>query len=312
MKKFVSYLAVAALVLSSAVVFAQQTPAPAAGEELLVEKTLIDFTKLDDAAVNPEIQLNKWRIKLSGLSDNPTSRKLSGFNMVQVTSAEVNEPAKSENIAKAFGVRINFAQGYNNDWAQIRTEDPISEFRVKEEQGMGVLRNVGPIKKVSLMVRGLNYLHSVELRMVDRDGNYKNINFGSFYFNGWKRLTWINPDYIADKRKRDVVKLHLYPAELPLLKFDSLVVYKSSSERGGDFIFYVTDAKVEFEPYFTKEIKDIDNEAVWGIQEAGNASREAREDLLRFLKYSGSSNEEEYLKEEAARQQTKQQAPAGN
>lgn len=281
----------------------QVTAQGAAGEELLREKTLIDFTKLDDQNVNPEIGFNKWRIRLSGLSDNPTSRKLSDLKIVSVNAGEVNEPAKAENISKALGVRIHFAEGYNNDWARISTEDPINEFRVKEEEGMGVLRNVGPIRKVSLMVRGLNYMHSLELRMTDRDGKYRNINFGSLYFNGWRRLVWLNPDYIGDKRKRDVVKLHLYPMEEPMLKFDSLMVYKAPTERGGDFVFYVTDAKVEFEPYFTREIKDIDNEGVWGIQEAEAKRREERIDFLRFLKYSGSSNEDEYLREEAARQQ---------
>lgn len=299
MKRILSVLAVGVLA-AAGVVWAQ------AGEELLREKTLIDFTKLDDQNVNPEIQFNKWRIRLSGLSDNPTSRKLSDLKMVAVNAGEVNDPAKEENISKALGVRIHFAQGYNNDWAQIRTEDPINAFRIKEEEGMGVLRNVGPIRKISLMVRGLNYMHSIELRMVDQDGKYKTVNFGAMYFNGWRRLVWVNPDYIGDRRKREVTKLHLYPAEPPLLKFDSLVVYKSPTERGGDFVFYVTDAKVEFEPYITKEIKDIDNEAVWGIHEEEARRREEHIDLLRFLKYSGSSSEDEYLREEAARQQERQ------
>jgi len=302
MKKIFFFILVLSLILVSGWFLVQESTST---ENLLREKTLIDFTKLQDPAVNTEIQYNKWRIRLSGLSDNPTSRKLSDLKIVEVNSAEVNEPAKAENISKALGVRINFAYGYNNDWAQITTEDPISEFKVQEEEGSGVLRNVGPIKKVSLMARGLNYHHSIEIRMVDQDGKYKSVNFGSLYFNGWKRLVWENPDYIGDKRKRDVVKLHLYPHEEPMLKFDSIVVYKSPVEKGGDFIFYVTDVKVEYEPYFLKEIKDIDNEKIWGIKESEYKVREEKLNLMRFLKYSGSSMEEEYLKEEAAKEQKK-------
>ena len=90
-----------------------------------------------------------------------------------------------------------------------------------------------------------------------------------------------------------------------MLVFNSLVIYKSPNEKGGDFVAYVKDVKVKYEPYFTRDIKDIDNEAVWGIHKATDAKKQKHEDLMRWLKYSGSNQEEEYLKEEQNRQQTK-------
>jgi hypothetical protein len=312
MKKFLA-LSVSAVLFLAVSAFAQAELAadsaaqnPASG---IVTKKLIDFTQIFSSTANLQIQSNKWRIKLSGLSDNPENLIKSDFKVVTVDPAQGNEVAKAENITKALGVRINFAYGYNNDWAQFRTEDPISEFKVTEEEGNGVLKNVGPILKATIMARGLNYMHSLELRMVDRDGNHKDINFGSLYYNGWKRLEWLNPDYIMDKRKRAVTKLHLYPLQKPLMRFDSLVVYKAPGEKGGDFVFYVTDAQLTYEPYETKTQKDIDDEKVWGIQEDFDKKKEERQDLIRFLKYSGSNLEEEYLKEEAQR---KGQVPAGN
>lgn len=289
-----------ALFLASISLFGQQPTTPTTTPEqqasTVQEKTLIDFAKLDDANVNSEIKFSKWNIHLSGLSDNPTSRRLSELKMVPVTAAQINKDA-NETFDKCLGIRINFSTGYNNDWAQIKTEDPLSGFKLRGTEAMGLLENVGPVKSVSLMVRGMNYMHSIEIRMVDQDGLYKSVNFGGLYFNGWKRIVWDNPDFIADRKKRDIIKVHLYPTEKPQLKFDSIVLYKAPNERGGDFVCYVKDVKVNYEPYFTREVNDIDNEAVWGIQKQRDDDKKAVEDQMRFLKYSGSSMEEEYMKE---------------
>ncbi len=314
MKKTV-FLVLAIAVIAAFSISAQTTPAAGAGtatanQDMLQEKTLIDFAKLQDADVNDEVKLDKWRIKLSGLSDVAECRIKSGFSkkdaepsLVTVDSTKLGDLGETFN--KCLGIRIHFAVGYNNDWAQIMTENPISEFRVTQEEGSGVLRNMGPIAQVSLMVKGMNYMHSLEVRMQDQDGKYKNVNFGGLYFSGWKRLTWDNPDFISDKRKRDIVKIHLYPSAKPQLRFDSLVIYKAPSEKGGDFVVYVKDVKVKFEPYYTREIKDIDDEAVWGIQSEEDKTKENRESLIRFLKYSGSTAEDTYLKEEQKRKDQK-------
>ena len=309
MKKTV-LMVLAMAVIGSFSVSAQTENAntPAAGQDMLQEKVLIDFAKLQDADVNDEVKLDKWRIKLSGLSDVPECRIKSGFgknnaepSLVPVDSTKMGDVGES--FSKCLGIRIHFATGYNNDWAQIKTENPISEFRITQEEGSGILRNVGPIATVSLMVKGMNYLHSMEVRMLDQDGKYKNVNFGGLYFNGWKRLVWENPDFIGDKKKRDIVKIHLYPSPKPQLKFDSLVIYKSPSEKGGDFVVYVKDVKIKYEPYFTREVKDIDDEAVWGIMGDEDKAKSDRESLMRFLKYSGSTAEDSYLKEEAKRKE---------
>ena len=252
------------------------------------------------SAVSPEIKLDNWRIHLSGLSDNPKSRALSDIKMADVKADQL--PADlGETFTKCLGIRINFEEGYNNDWAQIKTEDELSAYKLKGTDGMGLLENVGPVKSVSLVVRGMNYMHSIEIRMVDQDGKYRSVNFGSLYFNGWKTIPWNNPDYIADKRKRDIIKVHLYPTEKPLLKFDSIVLYKAPNEKGGDFVVYVKDVKVAFEPYFTRDVNDIDNEGIWGIQKARDDEKAQREEYMRFLKYSGSSMEEEYMKNKAGK-----------
>lgn len=306
--KRILYSVSALLFMAAFSVSAQQQvqPAGAPQNELLQEKVLIDFAKLDQAGVNDEIRFDKWRIKLSGLSDVPESRVKSDLKMVDVDSTKLE--GIDETFNKALGIRINFAYGYNNDWAQIRTENPISAFRIPEnEEGSGVLRNVGPISEVSLLVKGMNYMHSIEIRMLDQDNKFKNVNFGGLYFNGWKRLVIKNGDYIGDKRKRDIMKIHMYPSQPPQLRFDSIVLYKSPGEKGGDFVTYVKDVKVKFEPFYKREIKDIDDEKVWGIMKEEDDKKSEREDLIRFLKYSGSTAEEEYLKEEQKRKESGKQ-----
>ncbi len=287
----------ALVLLASFSLSAQQPAATTPDTALLQEKVLIDFAKLGDSGVSDEIRFDKWRIKLSGLSDIPESRVKSDLKMVDVDSTKLE--GLDETFSKCLGIRINFAYGYNNDWAQIKTENPISAYRIPEnEEGSGVLRNVGPIADVSLLVKGMNYMHSIEVRMLDQDGKYRNVNFGGLYFNGWKRLKWNNVDYIGDKRKRDIMKIHMYPSQPPQLKFDSLVIYKSPGEKGGDFVTYVKDVKVNYEPFYKREIKDIDDEKVWGIMKSEDDAKSSQESLMRFLKYSGSTAEDEYLKEE--------------
>lgn len=309
MKRILSLVLIFTVLVAIGMMAQDTTTAPAAtssgnDDSLLQEKTLIDFANLDSADVSPEIEFNKWRIVLSGLSDNSTSRILSDLRITEVNSGDLQKDQITDeefSFSRSLGVRINFAKGYNNDWAQIQTENPISEFRVQSEEGEGVLRNVGPVEEISVLVRGMNYMHSLEVRMKDQDGRYRNVNFGGLYFNGWRRLAWKNPDYIADKRKRDIVKVHLYPAEKPMLKFDSLVLYKSPNEKGGDFVCYIKEIKVKYEPFFTRDVDEIDHEGLWGIHEAADNAKQARENQYRFLKYSGSNMEEEYLKEEEAR-----------
>ena len=311
MKKITAFI-VTSLFLVSSMLFAQAQGGATAGgtsttassggssDSALMENTLIDFGKLDASDINPQLQFDNWRIHLSGLSDTPESRILSDLKMVDVDSSQINAEAEGETFNHVLGIRIHFAYGYNNDWAQIETEDPISPFQAKD--GEGVLKNVGPIAEVSIMVRGMNFMHSIEVRMKDQAGKNKDVSFGSLYFNGWKRLRWKNPNYIADKRKRAIIKIHLYPNEKPLLRFDSLVLYKSPNEKGGDFVVYVKDVKVKYEPYFTREVKDIDNEAVWGIHKAKADATKKHEDTMKWLKYSGSNREEEYLKEKKQEQ----------
>ncbi len=254
-----------------------------------VEKVLIDFAKLPDY-----LSIDKWQIILSGYSDNPLSRSLSDLKIVPVDAAKLSIPFKFNN---ALGIHVYFEYSHGNDWAQIRPRLEINPFYAKE--GEGIVRNVGPIKSISMWVSGRNYNYSIEVRLVDQNGKYKGINFGTLWFKGWKKLTWVNPDYIKDVNKRDITKVHLYPQYAPYLKFDSIIIYKSPQEIGGDFVTYIKDIRVEYEPLLKKLDMPVNDEKIWKIQETTAAQKLKRLDRWLNIKYSGSSYEEQYKKDRA-------------
>ncbi|MBU1076846.1 MAG: flagellar filament outer layer protein FlaA [Spirochaetes bacterium] len=253
------------------------------------EKMLIDFENLPQ-----DLSIEKWRIKLSGYSDNAFSRQASILKIVDVDSGKLSTDLK---FSKCLGIRVYFEYSHGNDWAQIKPVIPINTFYAKE--GGGILRNVGPIRSISLWVSGRNYKNSIEVRMVDPSGNFKSVNFGSLFFRGWRKLTWVNPDYIKNVKKRDIIKTHLYPRYSPFLKFDSIVVYKSHQESGGDFVTYIKDVRIEYEPALKAIDEAVDDEGIWRIQETKAIETKEKEDKFYDLYFSGSSYEEQYLKDKA-------------
>ncbi|MBN1898759.1 MAG: hypothetical protein JW827_08280 [Spirochaetes bacterium] len=272
---------------------AQDTTASEIGKP--VSKTLIDFADLPD-----NISIDKWTIKLSGYSDTPKGRSLSDLKLVNVDSSKIKN---GKTFNKCLGIRVNFEYSHGNDWAEIAPVYPISVFYMKE--GQGVVRNVGPIKSVSIWVSGRNYKNSIEVRMIDNHGKYKSINFGHLFFKGWRKLSWDNPNYIKELKKRDIEKPHLYPQYEPYLKFESLVLYKSPQEIGGDFIAYVKDIEIEYEPAILEYESAVNDEAEWHILETEAKQSKDAEDKRLDIYFSGSTKEAQYLKDKKA-QETKE------
>ena len=88
MRKFAAFIVTGMFLLASAI-FAQtqsgdgttaNTSTGGKSDSVVQEKILIDFGKLDTADVNNEIKFDKWRIHLSGLSDNPRKKLKSAWS----------------------------------------------------------------------------------------------------------------------------------------------------------------------------------------------------------------------------------------
>ena len=267
-----------------------------------VEEVLIDFADLPE-----ELAIERWYIKLSGFSDNAFSRRNSSLKVADVDFSKIekerqdiyNAQQNKTDFNKALGIRVNYEYSHANDWAQIKPRLPIDPYYGVPNKG--ILRNVGAIKSISMWVSGRNFKNTIEVRMTDQKGQYKSINFGSLNFRGWRKKTWKNHNYIKDLRKRDIIKEHLYPQYIPYLKFDSIVVYKSPQEYGGDFITYVKDIRVEYEPAVIDYEKAIEDEKVWGIMENNAKQTKEKQDKFYDTYFSGSSKEDQYEKDKAKR-----------
>jgi len=292
----------------SAILFAQQQETTSKSKVKVslgnpIEEVLIDFANLPGSLAIS----NRWMIKLSGYSDNPLGRKKSNLREVPVEFTKLDQEwqdtytaqVNKTDFTKALGIRVYFEYSHGNDWAQIKTKLPIDQFYTRE--GEGILRNVGPIKSISIWVCGRNYKNNIEVRMVNQMGKYKSINFGNLHFRGWRKITWVNPNYIKDLGKRDIIKEHMYPQFTPYLKFDSIVIYKSPQESGGDFVTYVKDIRIEYEPAIIDYEKAVDDEAVWGIQESEALRVKEKQDKFYDLYFSGSSLEGQHIKDKAQR-----------
>jgi hypothetical protein len=124
----------------------------------------------------------------------------------------------------------------------------------------------------------------------DQDGVQQTIFMDYLEFDGWRTLTWNNPNYIADVRNRELRKFPLYPKGTPYLKLDGFVIYRDSQQEGGDFVTYLKDVKITYDKALITTERDINDEAIWGIIQQRNEARRLAElkrlggsQVLRFL-----------------------------
>jgi hypothetical protein len=114
---------------------------------------------------------------------------------------------------------------------------------------------------------------------------------GSLNFDGWRELSWQNPNYISEVRNREIRKVPLYPRSAPSVTLESLQFYRDAMQEGGDFIVYVKDVVMTYDQAIIQDVDtDLNHEEVWGIlaqreEERRNAelSRLGNIQVLRYL-----------------------------
>jgi len=109
-------------------------------------------------------------------------------------------------------------------------------------------------------------------------------------FDGWRTLTWDNPNYVVDVRNRELRKFPLYPKGMPYLKIVGIIVYRDAAQEGGDFVTYIHDINITYDKAIIDTERDINDEAIWGILQQRNEARRLAElkrlgniQVLRFL-----------------------------
>lgn len=212
------------------------------------------------------------------------------------------------------GVRIHFPESPFNNWALITPpfeipayEDIISNYKgelLSDEEiaankgkgakflnGKGVIRNIDIIKSMSVRIYGCQFRNSFAVLLKDQDNVVTEYDFPQYLdFDGWKEISWRNPNYIDNVQNRALYVIPLYPRSEPYIKLDGFRVYRQGDQVGGDFVFYLKDVKMVYDEALIEKEYPIDHESAWGIlydrtQEAKKREFDkiGRSEILKYL-----------------------------
>jgi hypothetical protein len=263
------------------------------------QRTLIDFsdkagtgfTEEEKALMKTSLAVENWEVELASSSQTV-------FNMTHSMTKEVPVREDAQRFAgeTVMGVRVHFPTQPYHSWAMVKppfeipafmkrtevTEDgeivPVEEDTERSKfESFGVVKNVGVIKSVSMNVMGLNYPYGVELVLKDQENKEHTIFMGYLFFDGWRTLTWKNPNYITDVKNRELKRYPLYPRATPFFKLMGIRLLRDKSQEGGNFITYVHDISMTYDKAVLTRQMDINNEEVWGILEQREESRRSAE-----------------------------------
>lgn len=268
------------------------------------ERTLVDFslaagssyTEEEKAEMKISLAIPDWEVTLASSSENVTTVTNS-----EIRPAPVREGAQQYGGETVLGARVFFPQQPYNGWALIEPPFEIPAYAditqvaddgtlevAQEEQGrgrkfdnFGVVKNVGVLRSVTVTVNGLNFPHGLSLVLQDENNDQREIFMGYLDFDGWRDLTWMNPNYVSDVRNRELRTFPLYPNLAPMRKLIGIRIYRDGMMEGGDFITYIRDVSITYDRAVLQLERDINDEAVWGILQDREAAR--REAELRNL-----------------------------
>jgi hypothetical protein len=177
---------------------------------------------------------------------------------------------------------------YNYDASILNKEDRGAKFL----NGKGVVRNVGVLKSIDLTVYGCQFKNSISVLLKDENDIVTEYHMPQYLdFDGWRKITWVNPNYIANAANRDLYVVPLYPRSEPFIKLYGFRVYRQGDQLGGDFVTYIKDVVITYdEAVMEREDLPIVHEDAWGILATRREEAKKREfskignmEILRFL-----------------------------
>ena len=185
------------------------------------DKAGAGFTEEEKEYMKTSLAISNWEVQLASSAKTVTNRRYS-----YVLPAPVKEGATRYGGETVLGARIHFPEEPYNSWAIIRPPFDIPAYEKKDEQdatgskydGLGVVKNVGVLKSVTVNILGKNFPNGFGVILADENHEERNIFMSYLDFDGWKTITWNNPNYIEDVRDREVRKLPLYPNATPALQ----------------------------------------------------------------------------------------------
>jgi len=282
--------------------------------------TLIDFsgkagasfTPAEKAQMKTSLALKNWRVQL-----NSSARRIENETLSYTVAAPVNANAQNFPGQTVLGIRVHFPDDPYNAYAEVLPPFDIPAYAQKTTlqpdgtlkldptdtalskfNGYGVVKNVGALKSLSVWVYGSNDPNGFGVILQNQNHEDQTIFLKGLDFDGWQQLNWENPNYIGDVRNRALVRLPLYPQSTPYVKLVGLIVYKDSQQMGGDIITYVHDISIVYDKAVLNPIRDINDEAVWGILKDREQARQNAEaqrlgnlQVLRYLEQQKMASE---------------------
>jgi Flagellar filament outer layer protein Flaa. len=293
------------------------------------------FTDSQKKLMKTSLSLPEWEIELNSSAKNPQAVGLSTVVAAPVKS-DADVPFAGKNV---MGVRVLFPEWNANANAKIvppfeipayeklRTVDengskklddkgkpvitdadkewkvnkPSGQTKTEFEDGYGVVKNVGTIKSIAVTTMGMNYPQGLYIMLKDTDGIERRYFMGYLGFDGWKTLTWTNPDYIPEVRTREIRIYPIYPRGLPFVKFTGFQITRDASQVGGDYIGYFKDVKIIYDKALLTSDRDIADEDLWGIvgkkesdRQNGEMSRFGTKQVNRYLEKAKQASESEF------------------
>jgi len=273
------------LVFGTATIFAQEEITTGGPQVLIdfsnLENTDVDFSKFPGAMaegiteLKVDLNIGNWGVKLAPSSASAENRVLSYCKPVE--SAKMG--------GDVLGMRVHFPTAPFNSWAKLVPPFEIPFYEdVEGEEGKGtkfvnkgVLRNVGTIKAISVRVTGRNYPHGLSITLKDEQDVERDMFLGYLDFDGWRTMTWENPNYISDVKQRELYKNPLYPQYMPSIKLGCFTVYRQGNQIGGDFVLYVKDIQILYDLAIIEAERDIADEEAWGILKTRRDDKRAAE-----------------------------------
>jgi Flagellar filament outer layer protein Flaa len=266
------------------------------------------FTDAEKAIMKSSLAIDNWGVELA--SSARTITNLSDSYTKEAKVSATAKPFNGQDLANkvVMGVRVHFPLDPYNSWAMVTPPFDIPAYAdktgpdgvtvapadkgmgTKFENGYGVVKNVGVLKSLSITVYGSNFPNGLGIVVGDQDGNQQTLFMDYLDFDGWRTLTWNNPNYITDVRNRELRRYPLYPQGEPFVKLIGLVIYRDAQQPGGDLVTYFKDISITYDKAILNTQRDINDEAVWGILQQRQEARRLAEvrrlgniQVLRFL-----------------------------
>jgi hypothetical protein len=250
------------------------------------------FSDADKALMKSSLALGNWAVTLAS-----SARSVANQSVTMTKEAVTNASAKpfnGEDMAnkKILGVRIHFPIDPFNSWAMISPPFDIPAYQDKDSlQGTKlVVADADKGLGAKFDGYGSNFPNGLGVVVSDQDGNEQTMFMDYLQFDGWRTLTWNNPNYIRDVRNRQLRVFPLYPKGMPYLKLVGIVVYRDSQQEGGDFVTYFKNITITYDKAVLNPTRDINDESIWGILQQRQEARRLAElkrlgnvQVLRFL-----------------------------